>query len=518
MTSQYRRLLRERAATDDAAFAEYMRDLVFPAHLREFSRFANTHERALILAPRGFAKTTLLIYRAARLIGLYRGTLRLGILTAVDDDAEARSRAIRLMIESPRFAEIFPWAAGGVEGPCWRDDAWTVRGANLGKDSTCLALSLGSARAGPRLDVLFADDPVGAQENATGPGRAKALETYLEVIDPMVVPGGVRLFVGTRWHEHDLYASLMQAGWAHRVRRAIEDGVPLWLQHFPLAELEARRLVMGSPLFNLQFMNDPAGMGGNIFRREWFRYVDDLPPGLRRVGVDLNASSSARADYSAVIEWLEDAQHNLYFVGAWRKRLDGGHVRWLTGRLDSLERGSIPSYGESDGPRLLWPCNLLPPALSGTGGDPSAPRRLTRVCIEATTFDTLIVRDLLAHTNLPAGAVRPDRDKVTRALSLAARMEAGKVFFLRGAAGPADFEDELAAFPNGEHDDQVDAAVYGAYLDAPPLGAGGLPRVWLISTSRGGAHTVGRHRLTIGDPSEPIVPPSLYQGRTRRLG
>jgi hypothetical protein len=97
-------------------------------------------------------------------------------------------------------------------------------------------------------------------------------------------------------------------------------------------------------------------------------------------------------------------------------------------------------------------------------------------------------------------------------------MEAGKVFFLRGAAGPADFEDELAAFPNGEHDDQVDAAVYGAYLDAPPLGAGGLPRVWLISTSRGGAHTVGRHRLTIGDPSEPIVPPSLYQGRTRRLG
>jgi len=518
MSGRYRRLLRERAAHDDAAFAEYMSDLVFPAHLREISRFADIHERALVLAPRGHAKTTLLIHRAARLIGVSHGSLRIGIFTAVDDDAVARSRAIQLMVESPRFAEVFPRAAAGVEGPRWRDDAWTVRGADLGKDCTCLAMSLGSARAGPRLDVLFADDPVGAQENATAAGRAKALEIYLGVIDPMVVPEGRRLFTGTRLHEDDLYAYLIRGGWPHLIRRAIENDVPIWVDRFNLEDLAARRSDMGSPLFNLQFMNDPSGMGGNIFKREWFRYVDVLPPGVRRVGVDLNASSSERADYTAAVEWLEDAQHNLYFIGAWRKRLDVGHVRWLTGRADSLERGSIPSYGDSDGPRLLWPSNLLPPVLSGTGADPSAPRRLARVCIEVTTFDTLIVRDLLARTNLPAVRVRPDRDKVTRTLPLAARMEAGKVFFLRGAAGLADFEDELAAFPNGEHDDQVDAAVYGADLGAPPVVGGGLPRVWLISTNRGGPHRAGRHRLTIGDAADTILPPGQYQGRTRRLG
>ncbi len=60
----------------------------------------------------------------------------------------------------------------------------------------------------------------------------------------------------------------------------------------PLAELAARRVLMGTPLFNLQFLNDPEGMGGNIFSREWFRYVDAVPAGARRVGVDLNASSS----------------------------------------------------------------------------------------------------------------------------------------------------------------------------------------------------------------------------------
>ena len=47
VTSTYRRILRERAATDDAAFAEYVSDLVFPAHLREASRFADRHPRAI---------------------------------------------------------------------------------------------------------------------------------------------------------------------------------------------------------------------------------------------------------------------------------------------------------------------------------------------------------------------------------------------------------------------------------------------------------------------------------------
>ena len=116
MTSQYRRLLRERAAVSDAAFAEYMSDLVFPEHLRAASRFAQGHERGIILAPRGHAKTTLFLYRAARLIGAAEGRCRLGILTAVDADAESRSRGIRDIVESLRFGEVFGWAQGGVEG------------------------------------------------------------------------------------------------------------------------------------------------------------------------------------------------------------------------------------------------------------------------------------------------------------------------------------------------------------------------------------------------------------------
>ena len=73
MTHEYREELRLAAATNDAAFAEYLSDLVFPEHLRAASRFAERHERGLILAPRGHAKTTLFTHRAARLIGVNRG-------------------------------------------------------------------------------------------------------------------------------------------------------------------------------------------------------------------------------------------------------------------------------------------------------------------------------------------------------------------------------------------------------------------------------------------------------------
>ena len=280
MTSRYRELLRERAATDDAAFAEYMSDLCLPGHLREASRFAERHERGLILAPRGHAKTTLFLHRAARLIGASEGHLRLGILTAVDADAEGRSRAIRALVESPRFAEVFPWAQAGVEGRPWTDAAWTVRGVDLGKDVTCLAMSLGSVRAGARLDELLADDPVGAQENQTAAGRAKALETYLTVVDPMVTPAGKRIFLGTRWHEDDIYAELIRQGWPHLTYKAIrDDGTALWPDYWSLERLEAKRAELGSAIFDLQYQNDPAGMGGNIFKRDWFAWVDSRAGG-----------------------------------------------------------------------------------------------------------------------------------------------------------------------------------------------------------------------------------------------
>lgn len=70
---------------------------------------------------------------------------------------------------------------------------------------------------------------------------------------------------------------------------------------------------------------------------------------------------------------------------------------------------------------------------------------------------------MLVREGLPVRELKADRDKVTRALPAAARMEAGAVYFMHGS-WLADFEDELLSFPTGAHDDQVDTLSYAAQM------------------------------------------------------
>ncbi len=80
-----------------------------------------------------------------------------------------------------------------------------------------------------------------------------------------------------------------------------------------------------------------------------------------------------------------------------------------------------------------------------------------------------LLRDplLLAHTFTP---IEVHRDKLTRALPLVARSEQGKLAIVRGPWNQS-FIDELCAFPEGMHDDQVDACSGGLTLLTLPTGA-----------------------------------------------
>jgi len=457
----YREFVCELAARDDGAFAEYVSGLCFPTHLREAYGFAAANPRAIMLMPRGHGKTTGAIHHLARRIGVSAGQLKIGVVTATETEALKRSRAIRSIVEGDRFAEIFPWAGGGVVSRKWTEAVWTVRGAEgyAEKDATVTAGSLYGLRPGPRFDLLVADDLIGPDECATASQRQKASDRFWSVIDPMLTPTGQVIALGTRWHEDDLYAELIRKGWPAHMRQALaEDGTALWPGYWPAERLAAKRLEMGSAMFDLQYQNDPSGMGGNIFRREWFRSVEEVPAGARRVGVDLAASTKERSDYTAAVEVLEDAEHNLYVIGAWRARLEGSHRAWLTG----LDEADAPS--RADGPRLLWPTGLLAPTPGAGLAVSDQPRPLQAVNIEDVAFQSTFVHELLDRTRLPARAVHPDADKVTRARALAARYEGGKVYHLRGAPGLAELEAELIGLPNAEHDDLLDALGYAADL------------------------------------------------------
>jgi predicted phage terminase large subunit-like protein len=95
----------------------------------------------------------------------------------------------------------------------------------------------------------------------------------------------------------------------------------------------------------------------------------------------------------------------------------------------------------------------------------------TIVAIENVQYQAAVVEQLLRDTTLPIVGIKPDKDKVTRFLPLSVRYEQGLVWHNENLE---EYEDELLSFPEGMHDDLVDAAA-NAYKQ---LGAGGSgPRV-----------------------------------------
>ena len=60
--------------------------------------------------------------------------------------------------------------------------------------------------------------------------------------------------------------------------------------------------------------------------------------------------------------------------------------------------------------------------------------------------------------------VAADTDKITRAIPAAGRVHSGKVWFPAQAPWLDEWADELAAFPNGANDDQVDTLSYAALV------------------------------------------------------
>ena len=75
---------------------------------------------------------------------------------------------------------------------------------------------------------------------------------------------------------------------------------------------------------------------------------------------------------------------------------------------------------------------------------------------------TLSMFDEAQRNGVVVRWLKPDKHKVARAETLAALLDAGRIWVPRDAPWLDEFIDELAAFPVGQHDDQVDVVAYAA--------------------------------------------------------
>jgi predicted phage terminase large subunit-like protein len=161
-------------------------------------------------------------------------------------------------------------------------------------------------------------------------------------------------------------------------------------------------------------------MAGARVKREWLRHGQ--PPEKPEqivMGVDLAISTKEGADYTACVV-LAKHEDRVWVLAADRTR---------AGFHDVIN--FVKAMAERWNPSVI--------------------------AIEQVQYQAAVVQELLRKTNLPVRGVRPDRDKLARFLPLEARYEQGLIWH---ASGLRDFEDELLSFPEGAHDDLVDASAY----------------------------------------------------------
>jgi predicted phage terminase large subunit-like protein len=83
-----------------------------------------------------------------------------------------------------------------------------------------------------------------------------------------------------------------------------------------------------------------------------------------------------------------------------------------------------------------------------------------KIGIESAGFQLALIQIIRRQTSLPIVKLKADKDKLSRALPLSAKMEASMVFFANDSLWYSELEKELLQFPSGEHDDQVDSLAY----------------------------------------------------------
>lgn len=172
-----------------------------------------------------------------------------------------------------------------------------------------------------------------------------------------------------------------------------------------------------------ELYGDFVELEGTLFERDWFDILDFAPDGGRTVRFwDVAASVTTVADHTVGAEVTFKEGH-LYITHLVRGRWEWPDARRV-----------IVQTAEMDGAQI-------------------------QIGVEKNAFQLAAVQDLKREQALLSHVIRgisADRDKLARAMPWASRAKSGLVHLVRGEWNKA-FLDELVDFPQGSHDDQVDA-------------------------------------------------------------
>jgi len=291
-------------------------------------------------------------------------------------------------------------------------------------------------------DLLIIDDPHSEQEAALAAGDPtvydKVFEWYTSGPRQRLQPGGSIVVVMTRWAKRDLTGRILQSmvdrdgdEWEIIELPAIlPSEKPLWPEFWSFDELSKLRIELPLSKWQAQYQQDPTSEEGALVKREWWQeWENETPPYCQFIiqSWDTAFTKNERSDYSACTTWgvfYKDENENdphIILLDAFKERME----------FPELKARALEYYQE-------W--------------QPDA------FIIEAKASGAPLVFEL-RRMGIPVQEFTPTRgnDKISRLNSVTDLFASGKVWAPRKRWAEEVIE-EMAAFPNSDHDDLVDSS------------------------------------------------------------
>ena len=436
--------------------------------------------RVMFVAPRNSAKTTCCAKKAPLWLLGRSPDIKILILSRTGAKARSNMRFIRQNIEgNSRVRAVFPWLEPSGDAP-WSDDQITVKNTRMDGEVSVMAVGLGGSITGFRSDLLIVDDLVDRTNVNTDIQREKVVEFWNEIVFPTLNPDGRIFVICTRWSNKDFYSLLMeQEAYRDNIHvvsafREDEDGKPVkdaggqyisyWPERWPVEKLLQIREEIGSLAFSAQYLNNPSGYEGRLFKPEWIHHytVDDdiLPKQGNMVyvmSVDPNISEEPEADNTAIVTLAVDSKRgDVYVLDIFARPM---------GFLNQVEH--LKMYA------LRRQLSVGKTFLLGE-------QTIMKIGVESVAYQKALQATGYLM-GLPVVEVHHSKmDKVTRLLRMQPHIENGRIKFPDPTVHSdvrwwEPFLEEYLSFPRGRRDDMMDALEIAVEIAGITGGQTGIP-------------------------------------------
>lgn len=347
-------------------------------------------------------------------------------------------KKVILSVGTPRLVSVFGIQIKQVmENPVYQmafqlrlrkdSDGMTMRTSIQG--GSLIITSKGQSIGGLRADLIMFDDIIGSAEEARSQNSRDSAWAYLvNDLFTRATDNVQRIGIGTRWHEDDPLCRLE----AHpefknfrnvKYKAISDDGSALWPERHNLTNLLSLKSLLGSRNFAALYQQSPVPLEGNMVKSGWIKYYNQLPKRWDEMvqSWDLTFGAGENSDYCVGSVYARNGS-NIYML------------HQVRGQWNIIEQ--------------MRQINFL------TEKYPQALRKLVEKAANGAAVMTMLENRVMGLVS-----VRPDKSKEDRLSAVLPLYEAGNVLYPDPRIAPwiEDHVTEMLTFPNGKHDDRLDA-------------------------------------------------------------